>query len=568
MRILCLGMVKNEADIIEAFVRHTAGLVDHVCLLDNGSSDQTREILAGLIGEGLPLTVFDDPVRGYFQAEKMTFLYRRLLPQFRPDFVLLLDADEFLAVPDRAALEAALASIPAGRYGIARWRNYVPRPEDGPAEADPPRQLRFCVDRARDRGKSKAIIRCDQADPEALWIRQGNHAITAPDLRAHRLDALELAHYPVRSVEQLKQKLVFGYLAYAERDRIAGREAYGGHWTARGKRVMDGAEIGQAELVGMALRYAEVDPATPLSEALVEAPLPATYRLRRGKPPKVSALATLAQAYMAETAAEPDRFVAALDGLRAKAAGEAAKAGAKSNETAFDADWHASKLYVDLPPFRHMLDRVKPASVLDLGCGLGAYILDFSLAGVGTTLGVDGFDPGAKFLKPGHFRQADLSKPVDLGQVFDLVTSVEVIEHIPPAHSDAFIGNIVRHAGHTILFSGAAPGQPGVRHINCQTVGHWIGKFAAHGWHPVLADTLAVRMAASFPWFRHNLVVFRKADAADPQAVDFLDRLATAPPRWNARPAVITTPMAAFDARRLRPPAERPPAPAGAPAAE
>jgi hypothetical protein len=95
MESLGISMVKNEADIIEAFVRHNLAFMDMLAILDNDSSDGTREILLQLQQEGLPVIVFDDPVVAYFQAEKMTAMYRKVVHQFNPRFVFLLDADEF-----------------------------------------------------------------------------------------------------------------------------------------------------------------------------------------------------------------------------------------------------------------------------------------------------------------------------------------------------------------------------------------------------------------------------------------------------------------------------------------
>ena len=42
-------------------VRHTLGEVDHLLIADNLSTDGTREILAKLVDEGLPITLTDDP---------------------------------------------------------------------------------------------------------------------------------------------------------------------------------------------------------------------------------------------------------------------------------------------------------------------------------------------------------------------------------------------------------------------------------------------------------------------------------------------------------------------------
>ena len=45
MRIVAITRVLDEADIIEAFVRHTAAYVQHHIFVDNGSIDGTVEIL-------------------------------------------------------------------------------------------------------------------------------------------------------------------------------------------------------------------------------------------------------------------------------------------------------------------------------------------------------------------------------------------------------------------------------------------------------------------------------------------------------------------------------------------
>lgn len=40
-----VSMVKNEEDIIEAFVRYNLRFLDHILVVDNGSSDSTLLIL-------------------------------------------------------------------------------------------------------------------------------------------------------------------------------------------------------------------------------------------------------------------------------------------------------------------------------------------------------------------------------------------------------------------------------------------------------------------------------------------------------------------------------------------
>ena len=72
--IVAIGMVKNEMDIIESFVRHTLSFADELLLIDHQSSDKTAEILRSLQQEGLPLTVHTSPRVEYAQAEMTTEL--------------------------------------------------------------------------------------------------------------------------------------------------------------------------------------------------------------------------------------------------------------------------------------------------------------------------------------------------------------------------------------------------------------------------------------------------------------------------------------------------------------
>ena len=62
MKLVAAACVKNEVDIVEAFVRHTLTVVDHLVILDNGSHDGTCEILRALEKEGLALDVVEDSV--------------------------------------------------------------------------------------------------------------------------------------------------------------------------------------------------------------------------------------------------------------------------------------------------------------------------------------------------------------------------------------------------------------------------------------------------------------------------------------------------------------------------
>ena len=132
-------MARNEADVIEAFIRHNLTVLDGLAIVDHGSTDATPALLASLSAEGLPLRIEVNAELEFRQSEIVTRLARRIFATTDADFIFLLDADEFLKVPSRARLEAALASLPPGVHAIQEWHTYVP---DFSRELDPAALIR------------------------------------------------------------------------------------------------------------------------------------------------------------------------------------------------------------------------------------------------------------------------------------------------------------------------------------------------------------------------------------------------------------------------------------------
>jgi SAM-dependent methyltransferase len=155
-------------------------------------------------------------------------------------------------------------------------------------------------------------------------------------------------------------------------------------------------------------------------------------------------------------------------------------------------------------------DGASPMSVLDVGCGPGVWLAEWSRIGVEEVVGVDGdYVPRNTLAIPeGAFRAIDISQPFDLGQRFDLVMCLEVAEHLPEAHADTLIDNICRH-GDLIMFSAAVPGQGGEFHVNEQPYEYWRTKFAARGYAVFdCARRPVVRLKEIEPWYRFNTFLF------------------------------------------------------------
>jgi SAM-dependent methyltransferase len=133
-----------------------------------------------------------------------------------------------------------------------------------------------------------------------------------------------------------------------------------------------------------------------------------------------------------------------------------------------------------------VMDLLAPRSVLDVGCGIGTWLEVYRRAGVGDVVGVDGeyVDRSALGIAPAQFVARDLRRDLALGRTFDLVQSLEVAEHLPPASAATFVRSLTRH-GSAVLFGAAAPGQGGTDHVNEQWPAYWAALFATHGYVPV-----------------------------------------------------------------------------------
>ncbi|HEX3426905.1 MAG TPA: methyltransferase domain-containing protein [Acidimicrobiales bacterium] len=161
----------------------------------------------------------------------------------------------------------------------------------------------------------------------------------------------------------------------------------------------------------------------------------------------------------------------------------------------------------------HLIDLLHPSSVVDFGCGVGAWLAEFVNAGVTDVVGVDGPDvPGDRLQIPASsFVRHDLTRPFDLGRRFDVVLSLEVAEHLPADTAATFVDMLTRHAD-VAVFSAAVPGQGGTNHVNEQWPMYWLQHFSRAGWRPfdILRPRLWEDRRVGF-WYRQNLLLFASA---------------------------------------------------------
>lgn len=158
-----------------------------------------------------------------------------------------------------------------------------------------------------------------------------------------------------------------------------------------------------------------------------------------------------------------------------------------------------------------VFDRIQPRTVVDFGCGSGAWLAEAEALGA-AGLGLDGpwVPQDALVIAADRFQEADLSKPIDLVRSFDLALCLEVAEHLPAKAAATLVGTLTRHAP-AILFSAAIPGQGGTGHLNEAWPQVWCDLFAEAGFDGL--DVLRQEIwndPLIEPWYRQNLLLFMR----------------------------------------------------------
>src|SRR5258708_26457510 len=100
MKIVGISMIRNDADIVEPFVRHTLRLFDHLFVIVHCPDDGTGEILKALHSARLPMTLVFYGEPAFLHAAGLTWLARNAQPALHPDFIFPLHAAELAVPPD------------------------------------------------------------------------------------------------------------------------------------------------------------------------------------------------------------------------------------------------------------------------------------------------------------------------------------------------------------------------------------------------------------------------------------------------------------------------------------
>jgi SAM-dependent methyltransferase len=167
-----------------------------------------------------------------------------------------------------------------------------------------------------------------------------------------------------------------------------------------------------------------------------------------------------------------------------------------------------------------VLQMLGPTSVVDVGCGTGTWLRVARENGVDDVFGLDGpwVESDALEIPADRFLATDLAAAPALGRTFDLVLSLEVAEHLPPARAEAFVDQLTA-LGSFVVFSAAVPGQGGAGHTNERWPEYWSELFTGRGFEAVdcLREEFWNDEAVEW-WYRQNLLLFGRPEALDATA--------------------------------------------------
>lgn len=250
MKLACFVMFRNEAAILGPFLDQLQTFFDHSILADHGSTDGGAEMVRARGDSRLELLRLQAP--GYPQSELATVMTRRILDTHDPDFLFLLDCDEFLPFADRAALEAFLAAYKEREVLLLPWQQICPESLEG-GDIFAGRFLR-----AAGHSRFAKIVLTRRIKAHQGWrIAHGYREVNADaplDVAGDTGSAL--LHMPVQSRSQFRFKVAAGARRLNADSRLRGT-TLGEHWRHLDRLAAQG-RLDAETLRGTALHYPHV----------------------------------------------------------------------------------------------------------------------------------------------------------------------------------------------------------------------------------------------------------------------------------------------------------------------
>ena len=227
MKLAVTARVNGGLDIIEPFVRHHVQHFDKLIILNDGTSDDTYQVLHQLQRVYSDLVVLRQPTIGYRQHQYMMLLLRMAVDKFGADWVAFIDADEFIETADGLVLTQVLAGRQPTVYRL-EWSNFVYASDLVKDERTRVLRQRF---RLPPRPEVTKLLIHAQFITRTTELGVGNHSLMdgGRPVSTQPLDRVRLCHYAARSVAQYERAsteilLLQDRLSQLQRKSVASQE--------------------------------------------------------------------------------------------------------------------------------------------------------------------------------------------------------------------------------------------------------------------------------------------------------------------------------------------------------
>ena len=256
MKLISITTIKNEADIIESFVRYHANIFDLMIILNNGSTDDTDDILDKLISEGLPIVTLMDTDKYFEPKIKYNFLLKKAFNEYDADIVCPLDADEFLTSTEGHPRQL-LENIPSKSYFTVMWKTYIPTEHDDENDLFVPSRIRYIRDENIEH-LGKVVISRELFEDYNAGLSIGNHELEAKKELKRQLSNikdsnLRIAHFPLRTINQTTSKVLTNYPNSLSRTIVKKNTSY--HYVIMFNKIKRMGHLEMSDVTNFAMNY-------------------------------------------------------------------------------------------------------------------------------------------------------------------------------------------------------------------------------------------------------------------------------------------------------------------------
>lgn len=256
MKLVSISTIKNEADIIESFIRYHTKIFDLMIILDNGSTDDTIKILEELMKEELPFVLLHDTDRYFEIHDKYRCLLKKSINEYDADIICPLDADEFISSNDGNPRKI-IEKIPPKSFYTAKWKTFVPTDEDDINERFVPKRIQHVRDESFER-LGKIVITKELVNDYDVTFELGNHTLKIDEkhkseIKNIRDSGLRIAHYPLRSINHTMAKVLTNYPNSLARKVIKKGSSH--HYTIMFNKIKETGSLDMEDVTTYAKNY-------------------------------------------------------------------------------------------------------------------------------------------------------------------------------------------------------------------------------------------------------------------------------------------------------------------------